>query len=134
MDYLNLAFGSFAPHLDVDAPVKFALNSLLLDARLDELAALLTERDPVGGIEGDPSWILERRDVGNNMPGYATWPSGASFRAFVDPDFFEMAHPEFYMSRNTFQMYVTKALNAYLQFNPNSIGLLAKVSSKFENE
>jgi hypothetical protein len=114
--------------------VKFALNSLLLDARLDELASLLTEGDQIGGIEGEPGWMLERRDVGNNMPGYAAWPAGAHFRAFVDPDFFEMAHPEFYMSRDKFQRYVTTALGAYLRVNPNATEVVASVSRKFGNE
>lgn len=132
MDYLNEAFGGFAPHLDTDAAVKFVLNVILMDDRLDELALLLTEGHDIGGIEGDPGWILERRDLveGSNLTGYTEWPDWARFRAFVDSDGYELAHPEFFMDKATFYRYALAALQSYVKINPGKMASTAEALAK----
>ena len=64
MDYLQQAFGGMNPQADQDAAVKFALNAILMDARLRELSCLLIDGHDIGGVEGEPGWIIERRDTG----------------------------------------------------------------------
>jgi len=88
MDYLDLAFGAFNPQLDKDAAVKLALNVILMDERFRELSCVITDGHEIGAIEGEPGWIIERRDSGpsGEMPGYAHWPKNARFHARVDPD------------------------------------------------
>ncbi len=115
MDYFKDAFGGFAPHIDNDAAVKFALNMILMDRMLSELEALLTDGHDIGGIEGEPGWMLERRDASKmgNAQGYEHWPVGASFLATVDVTAYELAHPEFYMDKATFCSYVRKAIDVY---------------------
>lgn len=130
----KLSFWGVSPHLDVDAAVKFVLNAFFLDARLDELACLLTVGYPLGGVRGEPGWILERWEVEDNTPGYSNWPAGVHFRAFVVPDFYELAHPEFYMERKVFQKYVKTALDVYVQENPSAIDDVTNVSNKFVHE
>jgi len=115
LDYFKDAFGGFAPHIDNDAAVKFALNMILMDRMLSELEALLTDGHDIGGIEGEPGWMLERRDASKmgNAQGYEHWPVGASFLAAVDVTAYELAHPEFYMDKATFCSYVSKAIDVY---------------------
>ena len=59
MDYLKAAFGGFAPHRDEDAAVKFVLNVVLMDNRVQELVELVVDGSPFGGIEGD-AWVDAR--------------------------------------------------------------------------
>lgn len=122
MDYFQIAFGGFAPHLDEDAAIKFILNALLMDTGFDSLSRLLAETDDVVGVEGDPGWTLERRG-----PADSNWPPDAQFRAYVDPESFELAYPEFYMSRDSFERYVSTATQAFLQVNPNADSLVKGV-------
>lgn len=120
MDYFSSAFGGFRPNIDLDAAVKFSLNAILMDARLIDLASLLTDGHEIGGVEGVPGWIIERRDSGaaGEMPGYSSWPVWASFRAYVDPHEFELAHPEYFMDKTGFHKYALAALEAFLRVNP----------------
>lgn len=131
MDYFKEAFGGFSPPHDADGAVKFALNALLMDHRTDELVPLLTDGHDIGGVEGDPGWIMERRDVGEsgNMPGYLNWPAGKYFRAHVDDDAFKLGFPEFFMDRDTFHKYVSMALRAYVQLNPEKLKRVSGVLS-----
>jgi hypothetical protein len=112
MDYFS-ALGGFKPQQDADAAVKFALNALLLEGRLDDLAELLSYE--LGGVEGEPGWLLERRSIAekgerlDNPP----WPDGAMFRASVDPDIYRLAHPVCYMTHEEFMGYVNAGLAAF---------------------
>lgn len=119
MDYLKAAFGAFAPHQDEDAAVKFALNVVLLDGRLHELVEVVIDGSKFGGIEGEPGWMLERRDIADesNESAYPGWPPGARFRASVDEEAYELRYPECFMSRKVFLKYLALAINAYVAAN-----------------
>ena len=114
MDYFKAAFGGFHPQTDPDAAVKFCLQALAADHRLEELAEFMTEGADLGGIEGVPGWLLQRRDDNDRAAGYADWPPGAKFRAFVDPEQFRLAEPEQYYSRTTFQPFVEAIVQTYV--------------------
>ena len=120
MDYFKTAFGGFAPHLDEDAAIKFTLNAVLLDNRLDELVEVVIDGSQFGGIEGEPGWTLERRDVadeGNEM-AYPGLPAGARFKASVDEDAYRLKHPEYFMDREGFMKYLVLAIDAYVAIDP----------------
>jgi hypothetical protein len=121
MDYFNTAFGGFAPHRDEDAAVKFALNAVLVDRRLDELMELTVDASRLGGIEGEPGWIIERRDIGDEGDEeiYAGWPKNARFRTYVNPNAYQLKHPELFLSREDFTKYVVLGIRAYVQANPD---------------
>jgi len=116
MDYLKAAFGGLAPHRDEDAAVKFALNVVLMDNRVQELAELARDGSQFGGIEGEPGWMLERRDVVDegNKAAYPGWPAGARFMASVDEDSYRLQHPVFFMTREAFMKYLVLAIDAYV--------------------
>lgn len=130
MDYFEEAFGGFKPHVDEDAAVKLAISIILMDRRLPELLHLLTDGDQLGGVEGEPGWIIERRDVDqSNVFYYENWPGSTRFHAYVDPDAYCLAHPDFFMDVATFHNYVRKGLNAYLEANPSDIALVQTMRS-----
>jgi hypothetical protein len=131
LNYLELAFGGFNPQFDQDAAVKLALNVILLDERLSELASILTDGHEIGGLEGEPGWTIERRDTAHsgNMPGYANWPENARFRAYVDPRNFELGHANIFMDIELFHGYVRKAIEAYLVKNPSKVDIANLVIS-----
>ena len=134
MDYFNDAFGDFNPQGDPKVAVKFVLNSILMDDRLNELTCLLTDGHDIGGVEGEPGWIVERRDKGpsGDMPGYVDWPAGANFHVYVDRNSFELAYPEQFMKNDEFHSYVHKAIDAYIVKNPAKIIMGRSVISKLE--
>lgn len=119
-DYFQAAFGAFDPQHDQNAAAKFVLNILMMDDRLDELGDVLTDGHAIGALEGDPGWIVERRDSGpsGDMPGYENWPKGANFRFYVDPSEFELAHPEVFLGAREVCNYLCKILDAYLSVKP----------------
>lgn len=119
MDFFQMAFGGFSPQEDPDAAVKLCLQALAADHRLSRLAALLTEGSDIGGIEGEPGWLLERRDDGDMAPGYVAWPGGAKFRAFVDLDAYELATPERFYARSEFSRFVRAIVDAYIARYPD---------------
>jgi hypothetical protein len=121
MDYLKAAFGGFAPHRDEDAAVKFALNVVLMDNRVQELAELVVDGSQFGGMEGEPGWMLERRDVADegNEAAYPGWPAGARFMASVDEEAYWLQHPEYFMSREAFLKYLVPAIDAYVAADPS---------------
>lgn len=123
MDYFKAAFGGFAPHRDEDAAVKFALNVVLMDNRLQELAELIVDGSQLGGIEGEPGWMLERRDDADegNEAAYPGWPAGARFKATVDEDAYTLQHPEYFMSREAFMKYLVPAIDAYVAADPSRV-------------
>jgi hypothetical protein len=65
VDYFAKAFGGFDPSGDPDAALKFVLNAILMDNRLDELSSIVTDGHEIGALEGEPGWTLERRDGRN---------------------------------------------------------------------
>ena len=117
MDYFKDAFGGFDPRTDKDAALKICLDVILADQRFSELDNLLPRETKVGGMEGEPGWILERRNEGETK-GYEDWPEFAHFRAFVDPDSYALAYPEFFCDRPTFKKIVSSAIQAYCNRHP----------------
>jgi hypothetical protein len=119
MDYLQQAFGGLNPQADQDAAVKFALNAILMDTRLRELSCLLIDGHDIGGVEGEPGWIIERRDTGpaGELPYYSEWPMNARFHVHVEPAAFELAYPDMFMEAHDFRRYVGRAMDAYLTEN-----------------
>lgn len=132
MNYLQEAFGGFNPKIDHDAAVKFVISIILIDDRLIELSYLLTDGHKIGGMEGEPGWIIERRDTGpsGDMPGYAHWPKNMHFHVHVEPSVFELAHPEIFLETNLFHRYVRKAIDVYLVKNPTRSEVVELVISK----
>ena len=116
MDYFKAAFGGFAPHRDEDAAVKFALNVVLMDNRVQELAELVVDGSQFGGMEGEPGWMLERRDVADesNEAAYPGWPAGSRFMASVEEDSYRLQHPVLFMTREVFMKYLVPAIDAYV--------------------
>ncbi|MDO9404668.1 MAG: hypothetical protein Q7T87_11615 [Polaromonas sp.] len=119
MDYFQQAFGGLNPQTDQDAAVKFALNAILMDARLHELSCLLIDGHDIGGIEGEPGWIIERRDTGptGELPYYSEWPMSARFHVRVEPAEFQLAYPDMFMEARDFHRYVGRAMDTYLTEN-----------------
>lgn len=123
-DYYQQAFGRLDPHHDRDVAAKFALSVLVMDECFDDLADLLTDGHDIGALEGEPGWIIERRDSGpsGDMPGYASWPEGKNFRAYVDPLGFELAYPEGFLDTAVFRNYVRQLVDACLLSDPSNAG------------
>lgn len=117
-DYFNEAFNGFEPHRDEDAAIKFCLNAVLMDFRFAQLEVVMRDGANIGGMEGPPGWIIERRDEGATK-GYEDWPEFARFRAFVDPDSYELAYPEFFCDKSTFEKFVRAAIRAYCNRHPD---------------
>ena len=117
MDYFRAAFGGFDPQNDKDAALKLSLDALFADARLDDLGAILSPEGRVGGIEGEPGWILERRLDSDNA-SYEGWPSAATFRASVDPETYSLGHPEFFCDALTFRKYTSAILKVFAERYP----------------
>jgi len=128
-DYTPDAFGGFFPQSDEHAAAKFALNELAMDDRIDDLVELLTEGDPVGALGGEPCWQLDRRDDGDTAIDYDTWPRGAKYRAWVDPEAYDLAYPERYYSKVEFHQLVRAIIDAYLARNPRQAEQVAKVAA-----
>jgi len=128
-DYAPDAFGGFFPQSDEHAAAKFALNELAMDDRIDDLVELLTEGDPVGALGGEPCWELDRRDDGNMAIGYADWPRGAKYRAWVDPEAYDLAYPEHFYSKAEFHQLVRAIIDVYLARNPHQARTVAKVAA-----
>ena len=134
MDYLQQAFGGLNPQTDQDAAVKLALDVIFMDNRLNELSCLLTDGHDIGGVEGEPGWLIERRDMGpaGELPYYAEWPGKARFRAHVEPTSFELAYPDMFMEAGDFRRYVAKAIDAYLVENPTESDVAQLVISQLK--
>jgi len=101
MDYLKEAFGGLNPQADKDAALKFSLDVLLADHRIDDLTKLATQRANFGGVEGEPGWMIECREYGD-VRGYEHWPADACYRAYVQPEIYCLTHPEFFCDELTF--------------------------------
>ncbi|HDR9491700.1 hypothetical protein [Burkholderia stabilis] len=125
MDYFNEAFGGFNPESDRDAALKFSLCVLVLDSRMQELLQLIEGGNDIGGVEGDPGWIIERRDEGG---GYEGWSNGAEFRAFVDPNEYSLSHPEFFVDRRTFIQYVVALMKVYRRRHHDETDVIRRIA------
>jgi hypothetical protein len=103
-----------------------------MDDRLEELASVLTDGHDIGGIEGEPGWIIERRDTGpsGKMQGYAEWPVGKNFRVHVDENSFSLRYPEQFLETEEFHDYVRKAMDAYLNHHSSNNSTVSLVLSK----
>jgi hypothetical protein len=133
MDFFNEAFGGFQPHSDKDAAIKFALNSLLMDAKLVRLVDLIDSSTNVGCIEGEPGWELEHlEDSDRSLSGYLAWPHWAHYRAAVDPECYQLTYPEIFLDRGQFVFYVEKAVAAFLARFPQEKGTLNKLVALIE--
>ncbi len=134
MDYLQQAFGGLNPQTDQDAAVKFALNVILMDGRLRELSCLLIDGHDIGGVEGEPGWMIERRDTGltGELPYYSEWPMNARFHVHVEPSAFELACPDMFMTAHDFYRYVGRAMDAYLSGNSIEADLAQLVVSQLK--
>lgn len=121
MDYFKAAFGGFAPHQDKDAAVKFVLDAVLADHRLQELAEVVVDGSQVGGMQGEPGWMLERRDVADegNEAAYPGWPAGARFMASVNEAAHRLQHPECFMTREAFMRLLASSIEAYVAADPS---------------
>lgn len=130
MDLFQKAFGGeFEPHLDKDGAIKFILNSLMMDKGMDRLFELLDVSQQVGCIEGEPGWEFERVEDGDRgLVGYSLWPHWASFRAFVDPESYELVAPEAYYTAEVFKGFASQAVDAYLSVHAGERGKLENVA------
>ena len=128
-EYFGDAFGGFFPDSDEHSAAKFALNVLAMDDRIKSLVALLTEGDPIGVVGGEPNWELERRDDGDMAIGYADWPRGAKYRAWVDPDAYPLEWPQRFYGKAEFHKLVRAIIDAYLARNPHQAQTVAKVAA-----
>ena len=127
MDYFKEAFGGFNPQQDKDAALKFSLCVLMLDGRTEELLRLVKGADRFGGVEGEPGWIIERREDGEQV-GYEAWPDDARFRAYVEPGSYSLAYPEFFSDRQTFFRYVQAIVAEYVRRYPDKTAFANKVN------
>ena len=120
MTYLNDALGAFHPQVDQDAAVRFAVSILFSDKRFTELSYLLTEGHEIAGVEGDPGWLIERRDLDRSgeHSKYAEWPKNMQFHVNVDPNLYELAYPDMYLEKKEFYRYVGQALSVYAAHYP----------------
>jgi hypothetical protein len=106
---------------------RLALRSILWNHRLADLRELVTDGHDTGGLEGDPGWILERRDENATHPALSTWPQWARFRAFVDPAEFHLQQPECFLDRAGFADLARPLLREYLEARPDKEELVKDI-------
>lgn len=135
MDYFSDAFGNFDPEQDQNAAVKFVLNCILVDDRLSELLGLLSNCPDIGGIAGEPGWIIQRRGkVVSSIGNYSTWPTDADFCVNVDQDAFYLAFPELFLNADEFYDYVRKGIAVYSVNNPSKDFIVRQVLSQVRHK
>ncbi|MGI4849641.1 MAG: hypothetical protein ACRYGK_16120, partial [Janthinobacterium lividum] len=93
------------------------MNVVFMDRRFLDLARLVSNPSDLGGIAGDPGWIIERRKT-DAIEGYESWPADCQFRAFVDPDSFELTHPEFFCDEQSFHAFIQTTINNFYEMFP----------------
>ncbi|MEF9406256.1 MULTISPECIES: hypothetical protein [Ralstonia solanacearum species complex] len=126
MNYFSEAFDGFRPGSDRDAALKFSLCMMAIDNRMEDLLQLIKGANNLGGVEGDPGWIIERRESGETI-GYEKWPNSAHFRAYVDTDDYSLLHPEFFADRQTFFRYVGAIVKVYKIYHPEYAGVVDRI-------
>jgi hypothetical protein len=112
-DLLLIVFPDFFSPNNQDAAVQFCIDAVIHNKQLALLPRLLDLKSNLGEIGGDPGWTIERRKPIFAQDSYASWPSWAAFRTFLDPDSYYVPHPECYSSEETFLIYLKKLLLAY---------------------
>ncbi len=128
VDFYDEAYGGFAPHRDEHAAVKFALAALATRRQLARLEPLLADPMAVSGVMGEPGWELERRYPHAPDPGtYAGWPAWADYRAYVDPEEYELAHPEAFYSARAFAGYLWVTLAVQGRRHPEDVPLVRRL-------
>jgi hypothetical protein len=92
------------------------LDVILMDHRLPALVQLVLDGNEIGGMEGVPGWLLERRDVADegNTAAYPDWPTDARFRARVDERGYTLAHPDMFLTRAAFVVHLSTSFDAYV--------------------
>jgi hypothetical protein len=134
MSHSKRPFVNFDPSVDRLAALKVAIDSILVDNRLDDLVELLTPDHRTGGLEGDPGWIVERKDRVDTHAYNEQWPEWASFRAFVDPAVYRIAEPECFLDRKSFLEVATPFLQAYARTYPVSETKIASLLAAFASK
>lgn len=122
-------FSRFDPREDADGAAKFALAAIGRGRarQMPQLTQLLSEKAFLGGLEGEPGWSLERRDDGNIMPGYDTWPPGAKYRAYVDPEAYRLPQPEVFYDKAGFHALVGAMLDEFETSHPDQTEVVRAV-------
>lgn len=120
MDYKYLAVGHFEPRKDRDAAMKFGLNVVLMDHRLESLQQLVTPGSRIGGMGGEPGWEIDRVLSADRS-------SILGFEAKVDPDVYELGHPEGSYDAASFWALLRPMLMAYRKANPESAPVVDRI-------
>ena len=82
--------------------IAFAIDHALR-CKEDWVLSLIDNRNLLSGIGGDPGWSIDRRKPGERFDEEtASWPSWASVRVFVDPDFISNASNEDFLTDEQF--------------------------------
>lgn len=113
MDVFEKVFGcEMQPHRDEHTAIKLILSSLIMDKSVDRLIELLDPSYEVGCLEGEPGWELERIEKQDRArPAYQVWPDWADYRAYVDPELYELSTPEAYYKSTDFRSYLKQAMD-----------------------
>jgi hypothetical protein len=113
-DYIQEAFGGIDLKKDKDAALKYALNVMVLDGRIEDLLNLMAPKARPHKFGGDRGWGIERREL-TDLQGYEDWPKGATVCAFADPREVPIGHPEFFCDHAAFFKYAQQILLAYIK-------------------
>ena len=97
------AFGPFDPENDPDFAIKLIVAVMVADGHEAMLAALIDGTGEFETIEGEPGWVLERRNPSDD------WPSGLDFRARVGPEIMASGFPEVFVERSRLEAYLYAA-------------------------
>ena len=109
---LRRAFPRFSPS-DLDAAMVFCLDVAICHNQANMIMQLIDPASNLGGVEGDPGWIIEKRRDKNSPEYYDSWPTWAAYRVFLDPQAFEVDHPEYYAIEDEFLRCWETLLSAY---------------------
>ncbi|MDR0587724.1 MAG: hypothetical protein LBG61_01925, partial [Burkholderiales bacterium] len=52
------------------------------------------------------------------------WPEGAAFRAYVEPDGYELKYPEMFLTKAELYDYLQKGIDAFLERHPDKLNLV----------
>lgn len=100
-----MSIGTFDPVHDLNAALKICIDSLFLDKRFDDLAALLSDASKVDELQGEPGWSLQV--LKTDIPGITNeWPNEAEVRAEVDPNVFSLTHSDFYCTKQELRNFI----------------------------
>ena len=143
ISYTFDAFGGFDPLSDKDAAVKYVINTILMEERFsDDDVSLMSVLKPgavwfltgteIFGMGGDGGWEIRRRPPTPDYFKDIEWPEWADFRAYIVPEEYESAYPEFFMTKAQFYGYLRKGINAYLKRHPDRLAKVQPVLDYME--